>query len=223
MKKGSKVSIGSVLSIATVLGVLLLSIQSKADFTTFDVDVPLAVYHQGDIFDIQVICNTSSYVKAWECKLNYDPNVLNAIQVTEGNLFLGYPTFFSEGIINNSQGSIINMFNLIIGTGNMTGTGTVINIKFHGIGIGHSNISLSDVGVTNETMYLELVYVNSSVFIYSPYDINCDRIIDLQDLIDVSFHYGETGSPGWIPEDIDNDGKINIIDLVIVALHWGSY
>lgn len=208
---------------AVVVGVLLMATQAQAGITTLSVDAPAGEYHQGDLITISIACDTTDYVKAWECKLNFNNNVLNATQVNEGNLFSGYQTFFNEGIINNTQGNIINMYNVILGQGNVTGSGTIVNINFQAIGYGLSEISLYDIGVTNETMYIPSTFTTDSIFIYSPYDINCDQVVNLQDLVLVALHYDETGAPGWIPEDINNDGRVSVIDLVLIVLHWGSY
>lgn len=223
MKKKSIVAISGVGSVAVVMGILLFATQAQAVITTLSVDVPVGEYRKGDFINVSVICNTTDYVKGWECKLNFNNDVLNAIQVDEGNFFSGYSTFFNEGIINNTQGKIINMYDLILGQGNVTGSGTIVNINFQAVGYGLSNISLYDVGVANETMYILHIINNGSMFIYSPYDMNCDKVVNLQDVILVALHYGETGSPGWIPEDVNNDGKIRLIDLILVVFHWGEY
>jgi hypothetical protein len=35
-------------------------------------------------------------------------------------------------------------------------------------------------------------------------------------------HFGETGTPGWIPEDVNKDGVINILDIVYAGNHFGQ-
>ena len=224
MKKKNIAAIGSgVVAVAVVMSALLFGMQGQAGVTTLNVNVPTVEYHQGDIIDVSIVCVPTQYVKAWECKLNFNKNVLNAVQVEEGNFFSGYQTFFNEGIIDNVNGTIINMYNLIMGQGNVTGDGTIVDITFHAVGYGLCNISLYDVGITNETMYIPSTFIDSSVFVYSPYDINCDRVVNLQDIIAVALHYGETGEPGWIPEDVYRNGRVGILDMVLVALHWGTY
>ena len=223
MKRASKLTIGSGATILTVASILLLSMSSQAGVTSLNVTVPPGVLHKGDIFNVEILLDTPDYVKAWECKINYDKDIINAIMVTEGNIFSGYTTFFNDGSIDNGQGNIINLYNLILGPGNITGSGSIVSIRFEAVGIGLSNISLYDVGVTNETMYISSSFINNSIFIFSQYDVNCDRVIDLQDIITVALHYGQTGAPGWIPEDVNNDGQIKLLDLVLVAVNWGSY
>lgn len=223
MKTSTKVTTGSGAVILAVASIVLLSLNSAVGGTVINAYIPPGEYHKGDIFDVEILCNTSDFVKAWECMINYDKDVLNAIQVTEGDIFSGYETFFNSGIIDNSYGSIINLYDLILGPGNVSEPGSLITIRFEAVGIGLSNISLYNVGVTNETAYIPIIFINSSIFIFSQYDINTDRVIDLEDIISVALHYGQTGAPGWIPEDVNNDGQIRLLDLVLVAVNWGEY
>jgi hypothetical protein len=53
------------------------------------------------------------------------------------------------------------------------------------------------------------------------YDINIDSVVDEQDLVDISEHWGETNATaGWIKEDVNHDGTINILDSIIVGQHF---
>ena len=50
-------------------------------------------------------------------------------------------------------------------------------------------------------------------------DVNADGIVNIQDLVLVASHFGETGlSPG----DVNGDGVVNIQDLVLIASHLGD-
>ena len=50
-------------------------------------------------------------------------------------------------------------------------------------------------------------------------DVNADGIVNIQDLVLVASHLGETGlSPG----DVNGDGVVNIQDLVLIASHLGD-
>ena len=51
-------------------------------------------------------------------------------------------------------------------------------------------------------------------------DVNGDGHVNVQDLVLVGQHWGETGTPGWIPEDVHVDGVINVQDMVVVGQHW---
>lgn len=61
-----------------------------------------------------------------------------------------------------------------------------------------------------------------------PEDLNGDGWIDIFDLCQVAIHYGETGTPGWIPEDFtgptpyEPDGVVDLRELTAICLKYGS-
>lgn len=56
----------------------------------------------------------------------------------------------------------------------------------------------------------------------SIYDVTLTMDVDVNDLTSVTFHYGETGDPGWIPQDLNEDGEIDHIDVSGIANHYGE-
>lgn len=54
------------------------------------------------------------------------------------------------------------------------------------------------------------------------YDVNTDDSCDILDLVLISNHMGETGSPGWIREDVDKNGCIQVLDMALVSNHYGE-
>jgi len=51
-------------------------------------------------------------------------------------------------------------------------------------------------------------------------DINKDGAVNILEMTSITQHWGETGTPGWIPQDVNNDGIINSLDMIIVGQHW---
>jgi hypothetical protein len=51
-------------------------------------------------------------------------------------------------------------------------------------------------------------------------DVDGDGNVNVLDMIRIGQHWGETGSPGWIPEDVKPDGVINVLDMIIIGQHW---
>jgi len=115
-------------------------------------------------FNIDVYCIPGQPIKSFELKLSFDSSLLQFNSVAEGDIFDGYSTFFNSGFINNTTGSIVDVYGLITGTGNVTGNGTLVSINVTAIDItGSSLIGLYDVGVTNETEYVSLEINNGTV------------------------------------------------------------
>jgi len=54
------------------------------------------------------------------------------------------------------------------------------------------------------------------------WDLNGDHVCNIGDVVKIGLKWGQTGSPGWIPEDLNNDGIMNIGDVVVIGLHWGE-
>ena len=50
--------------------------------------------------------------------------------------------------------------------------------------------------------------------------MNGDGHVNVLDMIRVGQHFGETGTPGWIPEDVKQDGEINVLDMIIIGQNW---
>jgi hypothetical protein len=103
-------------------------------------------------------------VKAFELKLSFNPSLVRATSVTEGSFFTGFTTFFNPGEIDNSAGRIINVYNLIVGPGNVSGAGSLVTITFTARSTsGTSTLSLYDVRLTNESDYIDIDVTSGSV------------------------------------------------------------
>lgn len=52
------------------------------------------------------------------------------------------------------------------------------------------------------------------------YDLNGDGRVNIMDVTMITNHWGETGTPGWIPEDVNRDGVIDKRDVDALGDHW---
>ncbi len=142
------------------------SIQSvrAADPTLVSVNPSSQTVSAGDTFTITVECFPQQPVKAFELKISFNPSLVRATSVAEGDIFSGYQTFFGDGEIDNSAGQIINMYNLVVGPGNITSAGSLVVITFTARSTsGTSTLGLYDVRVTNESDYLSISVVSGAV------------------------------------------------------------
>jgi uncharacterized repeat protein (TIGR02543 family) len=86
--------------------------------------------------------------------------------VTEGNIFNGYTTFFNAGAINNTVGTIVDIYGLIVGAGLVSTSGSLVSLSFTALlTSGTSTIGLSKVGVTNNTVYVPITVTNGTVIL----------------------------------------------------------
>lgn len=121
--------------------------------------------HVGDVFAVSISCQPDEPIKAFEFKLSFNPIIVQALLVEEGNIFSGYQTFFNKGIIDNTNGTINDIYNLIVGQGNVTHVGTFVDITFIASAPGSTMLDMYDEGVTNETTYVDISVVDGNVVV----------------------------------------------------------
>ena len=73
---------------------------------------------------------------------------------------------------------------------------------------------------TDSTMTAEITITTTIEPPPTPWDVNGDGIVNIQDLVLVAGQFGESGE--GLKGDINGDGTVNIQDLVLVASHLGE-
>ena len=152
-----------VIAIMIFLGTVTIIVYASDD-TTVSIDPSSQIVSPGETFTVDVYCVPGQPIKSFELKLSFDASLLQANSVSEGDIFDGYSTFFNSGTIDNNAGTIVDVFGLIIGSGNVSGSGTFVTISFTATSaLGTSTLNLYDVGVTNETGYVSITVNDGSV------------------------------------------------------------
>ncbi|MBD3405628.1 MAG: hypothetical protein GF411_05800, partial [Candidatus Lokiarchaeota archaeon] len=151
------------LFILSVLFLFSISICS-ADESIVSITPSQQIVSPGDSFSFNVTCNPGDPVKSYEFKLQFDPSLMSISSVSEGLFFNGFTTFFNDGDIDNTNGKLTNVYNLILGSGNVTSEHSLITVSCVAKGsIGQLPIQLYDVGVTDEEGYLQVTTMNGIV------------------------------------------------------------
>ena len=118
----------------------------------------------GETFNVDVFCIPTQPIKAFEFGISFNPSLLKANSVVEGNIFDNYTTFFDDGTIDNNAGKIYNVFGLIMSQGNVTDPGTFVTISFTAKQeSGTSDLNLNGVGITDEFGYISISIDNASI------------------------------------------------------------
>jgi len=152
-------------SITLLLGFFVQPVLAD-EVTIMSVISSESVVSGSETFSVGIYCTPGEPMKAFELSVSFDETRLHANSVSEGDIFEGYSTFFNSGTIDNNNGVITSIYNLIIGSGNVTTAGYLVNISFTSLDVtGSTQITISDAGVTNEIIYLPLSVVNGSVII----------------------------------------------------------
>lgn len=116
-----------------------------------------------DLFLINVTCTPGEQIKSYEVELSFDPSVFTVNSVSEGDFFSGYDTFFNNGTIDNSAGSVTDVYGLIVGSGMVDSSGVLVQLNCAVVSEGSCAVEITSAGLTNNTMYLSVNTVNETV------------------------------------------------------------
>ena len=88
--------------------------------------------HTGDTFTLNIHAENVSDLAGWQFDIAFDPAVLEAIDVSEGDFFKteGESTFFQSGSIDNAAGKIAGLSAARLSTQGASGTGTLLQVRF---------------------------------------------------------------------------------------------
>ena len=188
---------------------------------------PEDTIHVGDTFTFDISAEDVYDLAGWQFDIAFDPEVLEAIEVNEGNFLKTDEgtTFFQGGTIDNATGKITKLSSARLNDDGVTGTGTLLSVTFSAKAGGETQLSLHN---------FQLGSITGDVIPAGPHevvitiegqlatgDVNRDGQVSVLDLILVARHLGEDASAN--PQaDVNNDGVINIQDLIVVAQHLGE-
>ena len=101
----------------------------------------------GDTFTLHLNAENFVDLAAWQCKILFDPNVLEAIEVNEGDFFKkdGGTTFFRENMIDNTAGQITGLAVARTTKGGVDGTGKLLSVTFTAKAIGETQVTLTNL------------------------------------------------------------------------------
>ncbi len=183
--------------------------------------------HVGDTFTFDVRAENVSDLAGWQFDIAFGPTALEAIDVSEGGFLKmdGGTTFFQSGSIDNSAGKITGLIAGRISEGGVSGSGSVLQVRFKAKSEGETEIALQNFlfgSVTEESIPaapLE-IHINVEERLLTG-DVNRDGIVNILDLIRVAQQLGKRVSADS-PVDVNGDGVVNIFDLTLVAQGIGG-
>jgi len=137
-----------ILNVLLLAFAIIISPSSAANVTS-----PDKVVAQGDLFELNIsIDPLGTAISGAQLNFAFNNSLFKVNSITEGNLFNqnGATTFFSKGVINNTNGNVINIFDVIIGYKNVSSPGIfiIVNMTATGSG-GYSTIDLSNIKISD--------------------------------------------------------------------------
>ena len=185
------------------------------------------VIHVGDTFTLDISSEDVYDLAGWQFEIAFDPNVLQAIQVNEGDFLKteGETTFFRKGVINNREGKITRLSSARLSGEGVNGAGTLLSVTFKAIAGGETLLKLDKFqlgsgtgGIIPARPHEVAITIEGQL---ATGDVNRDGSVSILDMILVAKHFGET-APTNPAVDVNRDGVVNVLDLIVVAQHFGE-
>ncbi len=183
--------------------------------------------HIDDIFTLDIRAETVFDMAGWQFDITFDPVVLEAINVTEGNFLKtdGGTTFFQSGSIDNVSGKITGLSAIRLSDPGGSGTGPLLQVRFKAKSAGETELALHNFQFGDSTgesfsagPHQTRIVVEGRL---ATGDVNRDGQVSVLDLILISRQLGKrvfTGSP----VDLNSDGIVSILDLILAAQSLGK-
>ena len=178
--------------------------------------------HLGDTFTLDISAETVFDLAGWQFDIAFDPAVLEAIDVSEGNFLKadGGATFFQSGSINNAAGKITGLSAARLSGGGVSGTGVLLQVRFKAKSAGETELALDKFQFGSATgdnipagPHEIRIVVEERL---TTGDVNRDGVVSILDLILVAQQLGNR-VPAGSAVDVNGDGVVSILDLIRVA------
>ena len=183
--------------------------------------------HTGDTFTLNIRAENISDLAGWQFDIVFDPTLLEAINVSEGNFLKtdGGTTFFQSGSIDNAAGKITGLSAARLSAQGVSGSGTLLQVRFKAKSAGETQLALQNFqfgAITGESIpagpHEIRIVVERQL---ATGDVNRDGVVSILDLILVARQLGQR-VPANSPVDLNRDGVVSILDLILAARAIGS-
>ena len=178
--------------------------------------------HPDDAFTLDIGAKDIYDLAGWQFDIAFDPAILEAINVTEGNFLKtdNGTTFFQRGTIDNATGKITGLSAAKLSVSGVSGTGPLVQVRFKAKSGGNTQLTLRKFqfgSVTGDNIPAgphEITIVVEGQLTTG--DVNRDGMVTILDLILVAQQLGQK-VPAGSPVDVNGDGIVSILDLLRIA------
>ena len=209
---------------------LFIGLAADAEYSTgagIDYVLSESSIHTGDTFTLDIRAEHVIDLAGWQFDIVFDSAILEAVEVREGDFLKtdGETTFFQSGRIDNAAGKITGLIAGRISEGGVSGSGSVLQVRFKAKSEGEAEIALQNFlfgSVTEESIPAAPLEIHIKVEErLLTGDVNRDGVVNILDLIRVAQQLGKRVSADS-PVDVNGDGIVNIFDLTLVARGIGG-
>ncbi len=188
----------------------------------FSLNTDTTRWDVGETFTLRLNAAEVDDLAGWQADIHFDPAILKANSVREGTLLKqnGGGTHFRRGTIDNTAGRINGVSSTRLTQGGVDGEGILLSVTFTIETAGETQVTLHDfVAGTSTGEMITANPIGITVGVkkrdpaYSPYDVNEDGIVNIEDLVLVASRFGETDENA---ADVNGDGEVNREDIIAV-------
>ena len=182
--------------------------------------------HREDTFTLDIRAKDIHDMAAWQFDIAFDPAILEAINVTEGDLLKrAGTTLFKSGIIDNAVGKITGLSAIRLSTRGVSGTGTLLQVTFKAKSGGETRLALQNFefgAITGDAIPAGPHQIRITVEgRLATGDVNRDGRVSILDLILIAQQLGRRVAADS-PVDLNSDGVVSILDLILAARAIGN-
>jgi len=153
--------------------------------------------------EVHVRLEPTQNIRGFEFRVAYDPTLLNLTNVSCGDFFDENWTYFHPGS-SPMDGDTGMIYGLILGKGNISTPVDLAVIRFHVIAMTDSLLNFSDIGICNQTEYVDLTFTNGTIHFpcYSIIVSGWNSFLDhTPSWITVSRGWGSFGNASLSPDE----------------------
>ena len=182
--------------------------------------------HPDDVFTLDISAKDVFDLAGWQFDIAFDPAILEAINVSEGNfLKKGGTTLFQDGTIDNAAGKIGGLSAIRLSTQGVSGTGALLQVTFKAKSGGETELALHNFqfgAISGESIpagpHKTRIVVEGGL---AAGDVNRDGQVSILDLILIAQQLGKR-VPAGSAVDVNGDGIVSILDLIRVSQEIGN-
>jgi hypothetical protein len=212
-----------------VMMMMMMMIVSELGLSVANVEPSVQEIGVGKQFVTYLNVTPDTYVGGMQTNIRFNKSIIRIDSIEKGNLFTqsGFSTFQNSGVIDNAYGTVINIYECVLGMHPVNTPGTFIKIYGTSLNVGTSPIELYNILLaTPDGIKAPLTYVNGSITVIDPQvpidiigDINGDETVTVADaLLYLRYSVGQDISPYYMDnsDDVTCDGTVTVADALLV-------
>ncbi len=177
----------------------------------------------GDTFTLHLNAENITDLARWQCGIEFDPNVLEAVEVVEGDFLKegGATTFFLESTIDNTSGKITGLDAVRLSRDGVSGTGRLLSVTFIAKGIGTTQVTLANLyagsskSVEIQIKIPEIVITVSDVGSARLYFSIDDIPVRVEDMFTLHLNIADvTNLSGWLCDIVFDPTALEAVEVI---------